>query len=92
MPCLPVLPCSTAPWPRPRTRPGQTPGLARQRRERHTFTRRNLIATLQLCAANPQSEPRQSLGDAIRQIYIDRYPDPADRKAIQAHFRAADLA
>ena len=72
--------------------PGQTPGLARQRRERHTFTRRNLIATLQLCAANSQSEPRQSLGDAIRQIYIDRYPDPADRKAIQAHLRAADLA
>lgn len=71
---------------------GQTPGLARQRRERHTFTRRNLIATLQLCAANPQDDLRQSLGDAIRQIYIDRYPDAADRKAVQAHLRASDLA
>ncbi|MEX1166331.1 MAG: AAA family ATPase, partial [Hydrogenophaga sp.] len=71
--------------------PGKTPGLARQSRERHTFTRRNLIATLQLCAVNGQSDPRQSLSQAITQIYIDRYPDAADRKAIQAHLRAADL-
>ena len=75
--------------------PGQTPGLARHSRERHTFTRRNLIATLRLCsqaiAGNPHQDFRPILHDAISQIYIDRFADAADRKAIQSHLRAADL-
>ena len=71
--------------------PGTTPGLARHRRERHTFTRRNLIATLQLCGRSSH-DLRQSLSDSIQQIYVNRYPDAADRKAIQSHLRAADLS
>jgi MoxR-like ATPase len=75
--------------------PGTTPGLARQRRERHTFTRRNLIATLQLCsrssASSPSGDLRQTLSEAIHQIYLNRYPDTADRKAILSHLRATDL-
>ena len=75
--------------------PGTTPGLARQRRERHTFTRRNLIATLQLCsgpsATSPSGDLRQTLSEAIQQIYLNRYPDTADRKAILSHLRATDL-
>ena len=75
---------------------GATPGLARHRRERDTFTRRNLLATLQLCATDPRSSSggdlRRALGDAIQQIYPNRYPDTADRKAIHSHLRAADLA
>jgi hypothetical protein len=70
--------------------PGTTPGLARHRRERHVFTRRNLIAALQLCERS-SNEPRRALSDAIQQIYINRYADAADRKAIQSHLRAADL-
>jgi hypothetical protein len=76
--------------------PGTTPGLARHRRERDSFTRRNLLATLQLCAArvrqNPSGNLRAALTDALQQIYLNRYPDTADRKAIQSHLRAADLA
>lgn len=76
--------------------PGTTPGLARQRRERHTFTRRNLIATLQLCsspsATSPSGNLRKTLSVSIQQIYLNRYPDTADRKAILTHLRAADLA
>lgn len=75
---------------------GTTPGLARQRRERHSFTRRNLIATLQLSMGNTdssaQGDRRRSFCDAIQQIYLNRYPDAADRKAILSHLRAADLA
>jgi MoxR-like ATPase len=71
--------------------PGTTPGLARHRRERHTFTRRNLIATLQLCSRSSH-DLRRSLSDSIQQIYVNRYPDTADRKAIHSHLRAADLA
>ncbi|MFZ9936715.1 MAG: AAA family ATPase, partial [Luteolibacter sp.] len=70
---------------------GTTPGLARHRRERHVFTRRNLIAALQLCDRS-SNDPRRGLSDAIQQIYIDRYPDAADRKAVHAHLRAAELA
>jgi MoxR-like ATPase len=72
---------------------GTTPGLARHRRERHVFTRRNLLATLQLCQSptSHHDDPRRSLSEAIQQIYINRYADTADRKAIQAHLRAADL-
>lgn len=72
---------------------GSTPGLSRHRRERHVFTRRNLLATLQLCQ-NPSTghdDPRRALSGAIQQVYINRYGDSADRKAIQAHLRAADL-
>lgn len=76
--------------------PGTTPGLARQRRERHTFTRRNLIATLQLCSGRTEPsatcELRRTFSDAIQQIYLNRYPDAADRKAILSHLRAGDLA
>jgi MoxR-like ATPase len=73
--------------------PGTTPGLARHRRERDTFTRRNLLATLQLCAGQSlTTNPRATLTDALQQIYINRYPDTADRKAIHSHLRAADLA
>lgn len=73
--------------------PGTTPGLARHRRERHVFTRRNLLATLQLCQnlTKMHDDPRRALSDAIHQIYINRYADTADRKAIQSHLRAADL-
>jgi hypothetical protein len=72
---------------------GTTPGLARHRRERHVFTRRNLLATLQLCqnTTSHHEDPRRALSEAIQQIYINRYADAADRKAIQAHLRAADL-
>lgn len=70
--------------------PGTTPGLARHRRERHIFTRRNLIATLQLCS-RPSRDLRRSFIDSIQQIYVNRYADHADRKAIQSHLRAADL-
>lgn len=74
--------------------PGTTPGLARHRRERHSFTRRNLIATLQLCtgSSSKSGDLRRVLSDAIQQIYINRYPDTADRKAIHSHLRAADLS
>jgi len=75
---------------------GGMPGLARHRRERDTFTRRNLIATLQLCtnasSGVTAAGPRKALTEAIQQIYINRYADTADRKAIQSHLRAADLA
>ena len=71
--------------------PGTTPGLARHRRERHTFTRRNLIATLQLCG-HSSHDLRRALSDSIQQIYANRYADAADRKAIQSHLRAADLS
>lgn len=72
---------------------GTTPGLARHRRERHVFTRRNLLATLQLCqnTTSHHDDSRRALSEAIQQIYINRYADAADRKAIQAHLRAADL-
>jgi hypothetical protein len=75
--------------------PGITPGLARQRRERDVFTRRNLLATLHLCAArahdaNP-AVVRAALTDSIHRIYLNRYPDSADRRAIHAHLRAAEL-
>ena len=74
---------------------GTTPGLARHRRERDAFTRRNLIATLQLCASNSRQDTsgniRTALSNALQQIYVNRYPDTADRKAIQSHLRAADL-
>ena len=76
--------------------PGTTPGLARHRRERDTFTRRNLIATLQLCTGQTYGRPpdnlRATLTSALQQMYLNRYPDAADRKAIQSHLRAADLA
>jgi len=74
--------------------PGTTPGLARHRRERHSFTRRNLIATLQLCngQSSRSNDLRRILTDAIQQIYINRYPDTADRKAIHSHLRATDLS
>ena len=74
--------------------PGTTPGLARHRRERHAFTRRNLIATLQLCTGHSSrsNDIRSILTDSIQQIYINRYPDTADRKAIHSHLRAADLS
>ena len=76
--------------------PGTTPGLARHRRERDTFTRRNLLATLQLCAGHPTTisaeNLRATLAGALQQMYLNRYPDAADRKAIHSHLRAADLA
>lgn len=71
--------------------PGTTPGLARHRRERHVFTRRNLIATLQLCGRS-SVDLRRTLSDSIQQIYVNRYSATADRKAIQSHLRAADLS
>jgi hypothetical protein len=59
-------------------------------------SRRNLIATLQLCsspsATSPSGNLRRALSDSIQQIYLNRYPDAADRKAILSHLRAADLA
>lgn len=75
---------------------GTTPGLARQRRERDVFTRRNLLATLHLCAAHAHNASpaiiRTVLTDAIHRMYLNRYPDAADRRAILAHLRAVDLA
>lgn len=72
---------------------GSSPGLGRHRRERDTFTRRNLLATLQLFEAGLDGSAAQpaALSAAIRQIYVNRYPDPADRKAIHSHARAAGL-
>ena len=70
---------------------GGSPGLARHRRERETFTRRNLIATLQLCSGSTANF-RERLSEAVRQTYINRFADSADRKAMLAHLRAADLA
>jgi hypothetical protein len=72
---------------------GSSPGLGRHRRERDTFTRRNLLATLQLFEAGLDGSTAQpaALSAAIRQIYVNRYPDPADRKAIHSHARAAGL-
>lgn len=59
-------------------------------------SRRNLIATLQLCsspsATSASGNLRRALSDSIQQIYLNRYPDAADRKAILSHLRAADLA
>lgn len=68
------------------------PALARHRRERESFTRRNLLATLQL-ATGPMASTdlRKSLSNAIQKIYINRFSDAADCKAIQSHLRAADL-
>lgn len=73
---------------------GNAPGLARHRRERDTFTRRNLLSSLQLFEAglaNRSTHPSAALSAAIQQIYINRYPDPADRRAIHSHARAAGL-
>lgn len=73
---------------------GSAPGLGRHRRERDTFTRRNLLATLQLFQSGLRGAaaiPSAALADAIQQIYINRYPDPADRRAIHSHARAAGL-
>ena len=76
--------------------PNNTPGLARQRRERDVFTRRNLLGTLHLCAARAhRASPdgiRAALTDAIHRMYLNRYPDTADRRAIYSYLRAADLA
>jgi MoxR-like ATPase len=73
---------------------GEAPGLARHRRERDNFTRRNLLSTLQLVEAGIGTsgpDPRNAWSAAIHRIYINRYPDTADRRAIQSHARAAGL-
>jgi hypothetical protein len=74
---------------------GSSPGLGRHRRERDSFTRRNLMATLQLWQsqlASGFSSPRDALANAVERIYTGRYPDAADRKAIHSHARASGLA
>ncbi len=74
---------------------GSSPGLGRHRRERDSFTRRNLLATLQLWQSQLTSgptSPREALANAVERIYTGRYPDAADRKAIHSHARAAGLA
>ncbi len=73
---------------------GEAPGLAKHRRERDNFTRRNLIALLRLFASGVNAAPSrhaEALHDALDAIYIGRFSDPADRRAVRAHARASGL-
>lgn len=74
---------------------GSSPGIGRHRRERDSFTRRSLLATLQLWQSQlawGSTSPRDGLANAVERIYTGRYPDAADRKAIHTHARASGLA
>ncbi|MFZ4595452.1 MAG: AAA family ATPase, partial [Verrucomicrobiaceae bacterium] len=73
---------------------GGPASLGRTRRERYSFTRRTLLSTLefvhrQLVAGMEPS--RALLREAIEIFYIKRLSDVADRNAVAAMLRAADL-
>jgi MoxR-like ATPase len=73
---------------------GGPASLGRTRRERYTFTRRTLLNTLefihrQLGEGVPAE--RRLLRDAIELFYLKRLRDVADRNAMTALLRAADL-
>jgi MoxR-like ATPase len=73
---------------------GGPASLGRTRRERYTFTRRTLLNTLdfihrQLGEGLPAE--RRLLRDAIELFYLKRLRDVADRNAMTALLRAADL-
>lgn len=74
--------------------PGASPGLGRHRRERMSFTRRNLLAALdwiEADLASPHAHPRDAVAAAIRHLYAGCCADPADAKAVHSHARAAGL-
>jgi MoxR-like ATPase len=70
------------------------PGLGRSRRERYIFSRRGLMACLQLWAAardaRPSSCPAGQLGQAVAAIYFERMA-PGDHKAARSIATAAGI-
>jgi MoxR-like ATPase len=73
-------------------------GLARNQRERLTFTRRTLLNVLQHVShsalearPSPMPEPRLLLRQSLDVFYLNRLRDAADRKAVLTLMRAADL-
>jgi len=70
------------------------PSLGRTRRERYSFTRRTLLNTLEFVHRQLAAglEPSRALvREAIEIFYIKRLRDLADRNAVAAMLRAADL-
>jgi len=71
------------------------PSLGRSRRERYVFSRRGLIACLQLWNAvvqdHPSNCPTQQLGQAISALYLDRMAAANDRKAARSIAAATGL-
>lgn len=67
--------------------------LGRRRRERPTFTRRGLLAALELAAidAGHGRDPRLALVEAVHATYVERLADQADRDAVQATMRAVQF-
>jgi hypothetical protein len=71
------------------------PSLGRSRRERYVFSRRGLIACVQLWNAvvqdHPSYCPTQQLGQAISALYLDRMAAANDRKAARSIAAATGL-
>ena len=73
---------------------GGQPGLGRSRRERYIFSRRGLMACLQIWAAardaSPSGCPAAQLGQAVGAIYFERMAQ-GDHKAARSIATAAGL-
>lgn len=74
-------------------------GLARNQRERLTFTRRTLLNVMQhvshsVLEGPPSARPdlKPLLRQSLEVFYLNRLRDAADRKAVLTLLRAADLA
>ena len=71
--------------------------IGRARRERYLFSRRTLLATMRMFAAEvgadaaEEVDPRAVLEDVIARVYLARVQDAADHGAMVAALRAAGL-
>lgn len=73
---------------------GSAPTLGRLRRERYSFTRRTLLSALERMDRHLAAGGKADMGcvrEALELFYVHRLRDMADRAALAALMRAADL-